>query len=324
MALQTSGAISLNEIHVEAGGSSGSQATINDSDIRGLISKGSGAQMSFSEWYGAANVFSFSITSNTSNANLNTLATNAGWNGSAPIECTINSGVYCYATSTGGYGLTVNVANSTIINNGKIIGKGGNGGRGSHNSSGGGGGAALRITVSGVTIQNNSGAFIAGGGGGGGGRAYDGTYGAGGGGAGGGTGGAIISSYGRGSGGGVGSSGGNAAETVSGCGGHGGGAGGGGGSRRSNPNGSGGGGGGGRILPGSGGARGTPSGAPGGSAGNAGGGYPSYYAGGGGGGWGASGGRGGNGPGYGGGGGKAISKTTGYTLSNSGTIYGGT
>jgi len=55
MALQTSGAISLNDIHVEAGGSSGSSATINDTDIRGLISKGSGAASTFSEWYGASN-----------------------------------------------------------------------------------------------------------------------------------------------------------------------------------------------------------------------------------------------------------------------------
>ena len=53
MALQTCGAISLNDIHIEAGGSSGTTASINDSDIRGLIDKGSGAQMSFSEWYGA-------------------------------------------------------------------------------------------------------------------------------------------------------------------------------------------------------------------------------------------------------------------------------
>ena len=54
MALQTSGAISLNDIHVEAGGTTGTQASINDSDIRDMISKSSGAQMSFSEWYGAS------------------------------------------------------------------------------------------------------------------------------------------------------------------------------------------------------------------------------------------------------------------------------
>lgn len=54
MALQTSGTISLNDIHVEAGGASGSQASINDADIRALIGKSSGAQMAFSEWYGAS------------------------------------------------------------------------------------------------------------------------------------------------------------------------------------------------------------------------------------------------------------------------------
>tara|TARA_B100001113_G_C21116794_1_gene625661 strand:+ start:1458 stop:2111 length:654 start_codon:yes stop_codon:yes gene_type:complete len=54
MALTSSGAISLNEIHVEAGGSSGSICSINDSDIRGLISKGPGATMAFNEWYGAS------------------------------------------------------------------------------------------------------------------------------------------------------------------------------------------------------------------------------------------------------------------------------
>ena len=62
MALQSSGAISLNDIHVEAGGSSGTQASINDSDIRGLIGKASGAQMSFSEWYGASAYTSPSTT----------------------------------------------------------------------------------------------------------------------------------------------------------------------------------------------------------------------------------------------------------------------
>jgi len=56
MPLQSSGAISLNEIHIEAGGTSGSQASINDADIRALIGKASGAQMSFSEWYGASAV----------------------------------------------------------------------------------------------------------------------------------------------------------------------------------------------------------------------------------------------------------------------------
>ena len=51
MALPT-GTISLNQIHVEAGGTSGTQASLNDADIRAIISKASGAQMSISEWRG--------------------------------------------------------------------------------------------------------------------------------------------------------------------------------------------------------------------------------------------------------------------------------
>ena len=66
MALQSSGAISLNDIHVEAGGTSGTKASLNDSDIRGLINKSAGATMSFSEWYGASAVTSLTVTQGTS------------------------------------------------------------------------------------------------------------------------------------------------------------------------------------------------------------------------------------------------------------------
>lgn len=54
MALPSSGQITLNEIHVEAGGTSGTQASINDTDIRALIGKTANTQMAFSEWYGAS------------------------------------------------------------------------------------------------------------------------------------------------------------------------------------------------------------------------------------------------------------------------------
>lgn len=54
MVLPSSGSISLNQMHIEVGSSSGTQVSINDSDIRGLIGKGSGVTMSFSEWYGAS------------------------------------------------------------------------------------------------------------------------------------------------------------------------------------------------------------------------------------------------------------------------------
>lgn len=62
MALQTSGAISLNDMHIEVGGTSGTTVSLNDTDIRGLISKASAATMSFNEWYGASASFTFTIT----------------------------------------------------------------------------------------------------------------------------------------------------------------------------------------------------------------------------------------------------------------------
>ena len=61
MPLQTSGAISLNDIHVEAGGTSGTTCSINDSDIRSLspasgytIPTGSGTTIDFGDFCGAS------------------------------------------------------------------------------------------------------------------------------------------------------------------------------------------------------------------------------------------------------------------------------
>ena len=54
MPLPSSGAISLNQMHIEVGGTSGTQCSLNDSDIRGLIGKASGAASSFSQFYGAS------------------------------------------------------------------------------------------------------------------------------------------------------------------------------------------------------------------------------------------------------------------------------
>lgn len=72
MALQSSGQISLNDLHVEAGGTSGTQASMNDSDIRGLLNASANSQMTFSGFYGASSsVHSSTITiglyDNTSN-----------------------------------------------------------------------------------------------------------------------------------------------------------------------------------------------------------------------------------------------------------------
>ena len=63
MAIAGSGAITMDQFHVEAGGTSGDECSLNDSDIRGLISKNDGATMAMNEWYGASAAFySFDIT----------------------------------------------------------------------------------------------------------------------------------------------------------------------------------------------------------------------------------------------------------------------
>ena len=61
MALQTSGAISIDDIHEEAGGTSGTQCSINDSDIRSLneasgktINNTTNTTIDFDDFYGAS------------------------------------------------------------------------------------------------------------------------------------------------------------------------------------------------------------------------------------------------------------------------------
>jgi hypothetical protein len=245
----------------------------------------------------------------------------------------IPSDVWVWSDDNTVAALIVDTPNATVINNGKIIGKGGDAPT-SETAVGNDGGPAISVTATGVTIDNASGAYIAGGGGSGGTNR-------GGGGAGGGNTEAInlsTSGVAAGLSGDIGQAGTDGAYPYGntfGGGvtkiGHGGGAGGGGGASSYNsvagyP---GYGGGGGRILPGVGGDGGetsdTAHGGDGGSAGAAGanGGSTggSQSGGGGGGGWGAVGGAGGSGAYAGGAGGAAVSGS--YTQGTwAGTVYG--
>jgi hypothetical protein len=184
--------------------------------------------ISFSDFYGkqlASPTFSFTISSHIDQANLRTLAVNAGWNQSSPVTATVASGIYIYSTDINTAALTINGSfpgGVTLINNGYIMGKGGNGAtststayNGVSNGQNGGHGISLGVSC---TIFNNS--YIAGGGGGGGGFGQTGNYGtnqsAGAGGAGGGAGGTNYNSLNTasvytagGAGGGIGSSGAN-------------------------------------------------------------------------------------------------------------------
>ena len=349
MAIPASGAISLANIQTEFTGSNpigmneyyrgGAYVTANNTSVP------TSGQIAVGNFYGAVREFYLTLASNVENANISTLATAAGWDGTAPLIVTVNVGVWLWSDSVATAGLIIPSISSsvTIHNYGKIIGRGSNGGAGSSYAAcvAVAGGPAISNAASTVSLTNYSGAFIAGGGGGGGGAVQDpggsASWAGGGGGAGGGVGGSARTIYNYvnvagGAGGAIGSSGANGGDSGrDNSKGLGGGSGGGGGKSWSAAA-AGSGGGGGRILPGSGGAGqigGWPSanGGNGGSAGSAGasayGDDNIYVAGGGGGGWGAAGGSGRNFGGYnaGGAGGAAISGTA-VTLTNSGTVYG--
>ena len=68
MALATSGNLTLNDIHQEAGGSSGTACTLNDTDIRALneasgrvIDNTQGTAIEIADFYGATQALSFVI-----------------------------------------------------------------------------------------------------------------------------------------------------------------------------------------------------------------------------------------------------------------------
>ena len=177
MTLPASGPISFNDINVELGVSGTTQASMGQTSFRTLAGVASG-QISMSNFYGKSNAFAFTISSNQTNANLRTLAVNAGWNQSTKVIATVGSGVYISSNSTGTPALTVNGSfpgGVELVNSGTIVGMGGAGGAGSTylipqgnqpGSPGYSGGTALSVSVA-VTITNNG--TVAGGGGGGGG-----------------------------------------------------------------------------------------------------------------------------------------------------------
>ena len=196
MALQTSGAISLNDIHVEAGGSSGTTCSMNDTDIRGLtpaagrtINTTNQGETDFADYYGASAEVSLPTSGSTVNGQVQLKEISASSYISSGGTLRIPSSMWVWSDSRTTAALTIDIP-CTIINDGKIIGKGGQGGSGirvknlphpttsAYNSgyhttnlgTGSDGGPAIKINsgVSNVTIVNSSGAYIAGGGGGGG------------------------------------------------------------------------------------------------------------------------------------------------------------
>jgi hypothetical protein len=133
--------------------------------------------------------YEYTVSSNTTNINLNSLATSLGWGGTLPIvfTLTINSGVSLGSSSTSNPALLISSfpagTEINIINNGYIVGAGGAGGNGrwrTAGDAGSNGGDALSIAY--ATNITNNGTIGGGGVGGGGGCAFDKWSGGGGGG----------------------------------------------------------------------------------------------------------------------------------------------
>lgn len=157
---------------------------------------------------------SYTFSASTANASLNVTSLSGYSAGKSDITVTVNSGVYLWATAITAPGLSLTGGTTgdtiTLVNNGFIMGKGGNGLVGTGQTTrieAQNGGSAISTSLP-ITINNTAG-YIGGGGGGGGGYWYNvsssdwGSAG-GGGGAGGGTGGNFINQVGGGVGGGGG------------------------------------------------------------------------------------------------------------------------
>lgn len=191
MTMVSSGAISIGgsatcgglnrSINIELGRAACASSNLNESALRTLAGVASGA-ISLSNFYGKANQFAFTISTNSNNVDLRSAALGAGWNGTSKVVATIAPGISINSTSTGTPALTISGAfpnGVELINNGTVAGMGGGGGAGGNapnatrfsaaanvGSPGEGGGTGLAVGVA-VTITNNG--TVAGGGGGGGG-----------------------------------------------------------------------------------------------------------------------------------------------------------
>ena len=122
MALPTSGALSLDAIHVEAGGTTNTTASLNDTDIRGLtpasgktINSTQGTTIDFDDFYGATSVSALhtsTMTVGTANSGSPFFITHTGFNSVANM----------YGTAIGAYGGLTNVQSSSgFVNNNEIF-----------------------------------------------------------------------------------------------------------------------------------------------------------------------------------------------------------
>ena len=160
-------------VNIELGRGATTTINMNETAVRTLAGVPSGA-ISMNNFYGKSNrvTVNLTIAGNTQNYNIFNNRGGGYVAGRTDVVLTINSGVVVGSSSTGAFALTTGSGWAAgdavrINNNGRIVGRAGNGGIGGQSNPGapgGGGGPALQLTVP-TQIQNNS--IIGGGGGGG-------------------------------------------------------------------------------------------------------------------------------------------------------------
>jgi len=183
-----SGTIGLSDVNAELGFSPTALISMNDAAVRTLAGVPSGV-ISMQNLQNKSNrvVVSLTISANTYNYNAYTaVSAQPTYDaGKTDATITINPGITVGSTSTGTYAFSVpssfNPGDTvTVVNNGTIIGRGGNGGTGGfepgppsnpvNGLAGGSGGVATLIQR--PTIITNNGTIAGGGGGGGGGGSH--------------------------------------------------------------------------------------------------------------------------------------------------------
>ena len=127
MALPTSGNLTLNQIHIEAGGSSGTACTINDSDIRGLsagsgqtINSNSNTAIEIGDFYGASSEYPINIPTAASNRIIVKAATEnlSGYGGADFYGYSSNGTGASISNPNGGLNFGTNISFSNFSANG--------------------------------------------------------------------------------------------------------------------------------------------------------------------------------------------------------------
>ena len=171
MPLPTTGPLSLSQVNTELGRPATATISLGEAAVRNLAGVPSGP-IGKASLRGKSAQFSHTITAHQLHLNLRSYLLGQGWDGVSAATVTIASGVYVWSDNTSVPALYMGGAfpgGLTLINNGFIMGKGGDGGymqadRTTYVAPTAGGPAiALRGPIS---IDNSSG-YIGGGGGGG-------------------------------------------------------------------------------------------------------------------------------------------------------------